>query len=133
MERIRTRGLAVVTEVDEEDTGDTTGRQAEVSGGKVNDRKTYGAAMEVPEMVLVEVVESIQAEVTSTPRNQTGKISGRGAVWCGKRRRTIKWSTEVGEVSLDLARVNCSWGVYISMVIGQRSLNFFAYQRSQQR
>ena len=77
MEGVRTRGLAVVTEMDEEDTSDTTGRQAEVSGDKVNDRRTYGAAIEVPEMVLVEVVESIQAEVTSTPRNQTGKNQDR--------------------------------------------------------
>lgn len=120
MERIRTRGLAVVTEVDEEDTGDTPGRQVKVSRGKVNDRRTYGAAIEVPEMVLVEVVESIQAEVTSTPRNQTGKISGRAVVWFGERRRTINWLTKVGEVSLDLARVNCSWGIYISIVKGRR-------------
>ena len=55
-----------------------------MSGDKVNDRRTYGAAIEVPEMVLVEVVESIQAEVTSTPRNQTGKISGRAAIWLGR-------------------------------------------------
>jgi hypothetical protein len=67
--------------VGEEDTSDTTGRQTEVSGYEVNDRRTYGAAIEVPEMVLVDVVEPIQAEVTSTPRNQTGKVSGRAAVW----------------------------------------------------
>ena len=79
MERIRTRGLAVVTEMDEENTGNTTERRAQVSGDKVNDRRTYGAANAVPEMVLVEVVESIQAEVTLIPRNQTGKISGSAA------------------------------------------------------
>ena len=59
--------------MDEENTGNTTGRQAQVSGDNANDRRTYGAAIELPEMVLVEFVESIQAEVTSTPRNQTGK------------------------------------------------------------
>ena len=80
MERIRTRGLAAVPEMDEENTGNTTGRQAQVSGDKANDRRTYGAAIEVPEMVLVEFVESIQAEVTSIPRNQTRKISRRAAV-----------------------------------------------------
>ena len=83
MERICTRGLAVFTEMGEEDTGNTTGKQAEVSGDKVNNRRTYGAAIEVPDMVLVEVVESIQAEVTSTPRNQTVKHIRKGSslVW----------------------------------------------------
>lgn len=80
---IHTRGLTVVTEMGEEDTRDTTGRQAEVSGDKANDRRTYGAAIEVPEMVFFEIGESIQAEVTSTPRNQTGKNIRKGGnlVW----------------------------------------------------
>ena len=43
-----------------------------MSGAEVSDERTYGAAIEVPEMVLVAVVEPIQEEVTSTPRYQTG-------------------------------------------------------------
>lgn len=114
MERIRTTDLAVVTKMDEEETSDTTGRQTEVSGDKDKDRRTYGAAIEVPEMVLVSVGSAIQAEVTWTPRNQTGKLSGRAAVWCSARRRTIENRTKVGEGSLGIANVNCSCGIYIS-------------------
>ena len=84
-----------------------------MSRDKVSGERTYGAAIEVPEMVLVEVVESIQAEVTSTPRNQTRTISG-GGDWVWERRHTIKCFTKVGEVSLGLARVNCSWGITLA-------------------
>jgi len=104
----------------EEETSDTTGRQTEVSGDKINDRGTYGAAIEVPERVLVDVLESIPAETTSTPRNQTGKISGMAAGWCGERRLTIEHPTEIGEVSLGLVNVKRSWGIYISIVKGRK-------------
>lgn len=114
---IRTTGLAVVTEVGEENTSDTTVGQTEVSKDMVNDERTYGAAIEVPEMVLVEVLESIQAEVTSTPRNQTGSVSGRAVIWCDERRRTIEGFTKIGEIGLNLPRVNCPWSNYIGIVI----------------
>ena len=47
---------------------------------------TYGAAIEVPEMVLVAVGEPIQAERTLTPRYQTVNINviyqgDAGSVW----------------------------------------------------
>jgi hypothetical protein len=70
--------------VDKEETSDTTVRQTGVSGDEANERRTYGAAMEVPEMVFFAVGEPMKAEVTSTPRNQTGKVSGRVAAWFGE-------------------------------------------------
>jgi hypothetical protein len=95
-------------------------------GDKINDRRTYGAAMEVPEMVLTASEVPIQAEVTSTPRNQTGKISGRAAVWCSERRRTIEYRAKVGEGSLGPTRINCSWSAYIGIVKRRRSWEFCA-------
>jgi len=106
--RIRTTGLAVVTEMGKEDASDTAGETG-VSGDQINAGGTYGAAIEVPEMVLEAVVDPIQAEVTSTPRNQTGKVSGWTAVWCGEMKRTFEGPTKVGEGRLDMIRVNCSW------------------------
>lgn len=90
---------------------------------EISDGGTYGAAIEVPEMVLESILDSIQAEVTSTPRNQTGTGSGMAAVWRGEGERTIDGFTKVGEVSLGFAAVNCSWSSYISVVIGQSLWN----------
>ena len=70
-------------------------------------------------MVLESILDSIQAEVTSTPRNQTGKVISEGGGAVGRRERTIDGFTKVGEVGLDFAAVNCSWSSYISMVIGR--------------
>ena len=73
---------------------------------KVNDRWTYGAAIEVPEIVLDALVEPIQAEVTRIPRYQTRKLSGKTAVWCSERRHTFERLTKIGGGSLGMMSVD---------------------------
>jgi len=60
-------------------------------------------------MVFSASEEPIQAEVTSTPRNQTRTVSGEPEVWCGKRGHTIDRRTKIGEGSLGLVRAECAW------------------------